>query len=115
MTPNELKVLRIIKELGKASKRDVALRMGITDEYGGYLIQCLKRMGCIEGVVLKRYALGFPKYAITLKGLEALKVQLELLRAKQGLRAEVALGTIKRADKKIKELEKIIEEKAASQ
>ena len=115
MTPNELEILRIIKELGKASKRDVALRMGITDEYGGYLMKCVKRMGYVEKVSLKSYTPGFPKYEITVKGLEALKVQLELLKAKQVLKATVALQSIKRADKKIKELTRKIEKRAASQ
>ncbi|MBU2577517.1 hypothetical protein KKA69_01655, partial [Patescibacteria group bacterium] len=85
---------------------------GITDEYAGYLVGCLKRMGCIERLVLKRYAPGFPKYEITAKGLEALKAQLELLKAKQVLKATVAFQSIKRADKKIEELNKKIEKKA---
>ncbi len=64
-SPNEIRVLRIVKELGEATKRKVAKRFGITDDYAKYLLDCLDFKGFLEKVAPGTYT-------ITLKGTDEL-------------------------------------------
>ena len=64
-SPNEIRVLRIVKELGEATKRMVAKRFGVTDDYAKYLLDDLHHKGFLEKVAPGRYT-------ITSKGLDEL-------------------------------------------
>lgn len=64
-SPNEIRVLRIVKEFGEATKRKVAKRFGVTDEYAKYLLDCLHFKGFLEKFVPGTYT-------ITVKGTEEL-------------------------------------------
>ncbi len=64
-SPNEIRALRIVKELGEATKRQVAKRFGVTDEYAKYLLDDLYFKGFLEKVAPGTYT-------ITLKGIDEL-------------------------------------------
>ena len=67
-SPNEIRVLRIVKEFEEgATKRIVAKRFGITDDYAKYMLECLDFKG-----FLRRVAPGSGRYEITLKGIDEL-------------------------------------------
>lgn len=60
-TPNEIKVLRMVRESGRATKRTIAGRCGINDEYANYLLEYLAFRGFL-------YRAGPGRYAITTSG-----------------------------------------------
>ncbi|MFZ6016272.1 MAG: hypothetical protein ACOYU0_01400 [Nitrospirota bacterium] len=81
MTPNEVKVLNVVEEMGKISKRRVAGLLGISTEYAGYLLERLGNGGYLA--VVDRGV-----YTLLAKGIEALLGQLYF--AKSKLEANIA-------------------------
>ncbi|MEW6674753.1 MAG: hypothetical protein AB1348_01825 [Nitrospirota bacterium] len=81
MTPNEVKVLNVVEEMGKISKRRVASLLGISTEYAGYLLERLANGGYLA--VVDRGV-----YTLLAKGIEALLGQLYF--AKSKLEANIA-------------------------
>ena len=95
-SPNEIRVLRIVKELGEATKRQVAKRFGITDEYAKYLLDGLYFKGFLEKTS--------PTYTITLKGIDELLFTLLHIQGRLKAKIYRAAQQDERIDENIAEL-----------
>ncbi len=96
-SPNEIRVLRIVKELGEATKRMVAKRFGVTDDYAKYQLEDLHRKGFLEKVAPGRYA-------ITSKGLDELLFTLLHIQGRLKAKIYRAAQQEERIEEKIAEL-----------
>ena len=96
-SPNEIRVLRIVKELGEATKRKVAKRFGVTDDYAKYLLDDLNFKGFLEKV-----APGI--YTITFKGIDELLFTLVHIQGRLKAKIYRAAQQDERVDEKIAEL-----------
>lgn len=98
-SPNEIRILRIVKELGNPTKKAVALVMEISEDYAGYLLQVLANRGFLERVKGSFY--------ISEKGRDELLATLYHIQGR--LRAKIyrAARQDKRIEKKIGELKGI--------
>ncbi|MCK4325405.1 hypothetical protein KAW55_01465 [bacterium] len=97
MTPNEIKILDIVKERDKVSKRKVAGLLGISTDYAGYILERLANGGYLAMVDRGIYSL-LPK------GVDVLLSQLYFAESK--LEADIARCSIERKGIK-KEIEKL--------
>ena len=75
MTPNEIKILNIVEERNKVSKRRVAGLLGISTDYAGYILERLANGGylaMVDGGI----------YALLPKGVDALLSRLYFAESK---------------------------------
>lgn len=63
-SPNEIKVLRIVRELGESTKRAVAKELRVSEDYARHLLECLEWKGFLEK--------SSGRYTITEKGIDEL-------------------------------------------
>lgn len=69
MTPNEIRILNIVEESDRVSKRKVAEVLGFSTDYAGYMLERLANEGYLRTIDRGIYALLF-------KGVDALLSQL---------------------------------------
>ena len=104
-SPNEIKILRIIKEEKEVNKLLISRRMEITHEYAGYMLNYLAGKGFLKKGPPKEgtYRVG-PQYKLTRQGALILLARLHDTEGKyEGiLRRTVFLKTL--ADEKIDEM-----------
>ena len=96
-SPNEIRVLRIVKELDEATKRKVAKRFGVTDDYAKYLLDDLHFKGFLEKVAPGTYA-------ITLKGTDELLFTLLHIQGRLKAKIYRAAQQDERIDERIAQL-----------
>ena len=95
-SPNEIRILRIVKELENPTKRVVAEAMDITEDYARYLLQELVSRGFLEKVK--------GSYYIAQKGRDELLFTLYHIQGR--LRAKIcrAVRQEKRIQERVEEL-----------
>lgn len=101
MTPNEIKVLRIVEGSDKVTKRKIAALLELSTDYASYL---LERMA--QGDYIGKVSRG--RYSILPKGIDALLSQLYLLDSK--LKADLERLQIER-ERVGKEIDRLINHK----
>jgi len=69
MTPNEIKIFKIVEAEDKVSKREVAALLGISTDYAGYVLERLANGGYLAMV-------GRGIYGLSPKGVDVLLSQL---------------------------------------
>lgn len=97
MTPNEIKILKIVEAEDKVSKREVAGILGISTDYAGYILERLA-----TGDYLAVVDRGI--YGLLPKGVDALLSQLYFAESK--LEADIAQHSVERERIK-KEIERL--------
>ena len=95
-SPNEIKILRIVRELGKPTKKAVAEAMEISEDYAGYLLKVLADCGFLEKVEGSFY--------ITEKGADELLATLYHIQGRLQAKIYRAARQEKRIEKRISEL-----------
>lgn len=98
-SPNEIKVLRIVRELENPTKKAVAEIMEISEGYAGYLLQVLAEHGFLEKVSGSFY--------ITEKGIDELLATLYHIHGRLQAKIYRAARQEKRIEKRIGELKGI--------
>ena len=96
-SPNEIKILRIVRELGKPTKKAVAEAMEISEDYAGYLLQVLANRGFLEKVKGSFYVSekGTDELLATLYHIQG-RLQAKIYRAvRQEKRIEQRVGELK--------------------
>ena len=95
-SPNEIRILRIVRELENPTKKAVAQAMEISEDYAGYLLDVLAQRDFLEK------ASG--RFSITEKGTDELLATLYHIQGR--LRAKIyrAVRQDKRIDNKIEKL-----------
>ena len=98
-SPNEIKALRVVKELENPTKRAVAEAMEVSEDYAGYLLQELASRGFLEKVEGSFY--------LTQKGRDELLFTLYHIQGR--LRAKIyrAARQEKRTQERVEELKAI--------
>ncbi|ODS34288.1 MAG: hypothetical protein SCARUB_00547 [Candidatus Scalindua rubra] len=96
-SPNEIRVLRIVRESSEVTKRMLAKSFGITDDYAKYLLDSLHFKGFLENVAPGRYA-------ITQKGVDELLITLLHIQGRLKAKVYRAAQQDERIDEKIAEL-----------
>ena len=95
-SPNEIRILRIVREFGGPRKKAVAEAMEISEDYAGYLLRVLADRGFLEK--------GSGSFYITEKGMDELLATLYHIQGQ--LRAKIyrAARQDKRIQSRIEEL-----------
>ncbi|MDA2930073.1 hypothetical protein MYX84_09030 [Acidobacteria bacterium AH-259-O06] len=99
MTENEFKVLRVVEEFIRVTKRKVAAEMSITDEYGHYLLDRLANGGYIAKV-------GRETYILLPKGVEAIVEKFTLTKHRLEVLVDRHSKDIARVEEEITRLNK---------
>lgn len=97
MTPNEIKILKIVEAEDKVSKREVAALLGISTDYAGYILRRLA-----NGSYLVMVDRGI--YGLLPKGVDALLSQFYFAESK--LKQDIARCSMERERIK-KEVERL--------
>jgi len=95
-TPNELKILRIVKERGNPTKRAMAAAMGMSEDYAGLLLRVLAGRGSLQKVAGSFY--------ITEKGIDELLAALYYIQRQLQAKMYKAEQQEKRVGRRIEEL-----------
>jgi len=95
-SPNEIRVLRTVKELGNPTKRAVAKAMDISEDYAGYYLRVLADRGSLEKVSGSFY--------ITGKGIDELLAALYHVQGQLQAKMYKAEQQEKRVGRRIEEL-----------
>ena len=102
-SPNEIRILRIVRELGNPTKKAVAEAMENSEDYAGYLLKVLADRGFLER--------GSGSFYITEKGIDELLATLYHIQGTLQAKIYRAARQEKRIEERIEEL-KGIETKA---
>lgn len=95
-SPNEIRLLRIVRELGNTTKKAVAEVVEISEDYAGYLLKVLADRGFLEKVKGSFY--------ITEKGRDELLFTLYHIQGRLQAKIYRAVRQEKRIEKRIEEL-----------
>jgi len=95
-SPNEIRVLRIVRELESPIKRQVAEAMEISEDYAGYLLQELTSRGFLEKVK--------GSYYLAQKGRDELLFTLYHIQGRLQAKIYRAVRQEKRIQEKVEEL-----------
>lgn len=102
-SPNEIKVLRVVRELEGPTKRAVAEEMEISEDYARYLLQVLAERGFLEKVSSSYYITekGIDELLATLYHIEGI-LQAKIYRAaRQQKRIEERINQVKGSKAKL--------------
>ena len=95
-SPNEIKILRIVRELGNPTKKAVAEAMEISEDYAGYLLRVLLERDFLEK--------GNGSFYISDKGKDELLATLYHIQGRLQAKIYRAARQEKRIEKKIEGL-----------
>lgn len=95
-TPNEIRILRIIKERRNATRRAVAQAMGMSEEYAGLLLRVLVDRGFLQK--------DSGSFYITEKGIDELLAVLYHFQEQLQARMNRTTRQQKKVEKRIEEL-----------
>lgn len=95
-TPNEIRILRIVKERRNATRKAVAEAMEISEDYAGYLLRVLADRGFLEK--------GSGSFYVTEKGMDELLATLYHIQGQLQAKIYRAARQEKRVEKRIEEL-----------
>lgn len=95
-SPNEIRILRVVRELGNPTKKAVAEAMELSEDYAGYLLQVLANHGFLEKVK--------GSFHITAKGIDELLATLYHIQGILQAKIYRAARQGKRIEKRIEEL-----------
>ena len=95
-SPNEIRILRIVKELEGPTKKVVAEVMEISEDYAGYLLKVLADRGFLERINGSFY--------VTEKGADELLATLYHIQGRLEAKIYRAARQEKRIEKRIEEL-----------
>jgi len=97
MTPNEIKIIKIVEGNDKVSKRKVAELLGFSTDYAGYILEQLANEGYLATA-------GKGIYVLSPKGVDVLLSQLYFAESK--LEADIARCSVER-ERIRKEIERL--------
>ena len=95
-SPNEIGVLRIVRELGSPTKKAVAEAMEISEDYAGYLLRVLADRGFVEK--------DSGSFYLTEKGMDELLATLYHIQGRLQAKIYKAAQQEKRVERRIEEL-----------